>query len=99
MEEHSKELSIELDEKTVAGVYSNLTVINHSPTEFIFDFASVMPGLDKARVQSRVILTPLSAKRLLHALTENIEKFENSYGMIQEEISTPVPIFGQEGKA
>lgn len=99
MEEHSQELSIELDEKTIAGVYANLAVINHSPTEFVLDFASVMPGLSKARVQSRVVLTPLSAKRLLNALMENVEKFENSNGIIQEEISNAVPIFGQEGRA
>ncbi|CEN40262.1 hypothetical protein CCAN12_780061 [Capnocytophaga canimorsus] len=72
------QLSIELDEKTADGVYSNLAVINHSPSEFVVDFINVMPGVPKARVRSRVILTPQHAKRLLGALAENIQRFEKS---------------------
>lgn len=97
--EHSTELSIELDEKTANGVYSNLAVINHSHTEFVVDFVSVMPGVPKAKVQSRVVLTPLNAKRLLKALADNVQKFEKAHGIIEDEISNSVPLFGQQGQA
>ena len=101
MEEHTTtELSIELDEKTANGVYSNLAVINHSHTEFVIDFVSVMPGVPKAKVQSRIILTPQNTKRLLKALADNLQKFEKSYGIVEEEVSTnSIPLFGQQGKA
>ncbi|GIZ14929.1 DUF3467 domain-containing protein [Capnocytophaga catalasegens] len=97
--EHSTELSIELDEKTASGVYSNLAIINHSNTEFVIDYVSVMPGVPKAKVQSRIILTPHNAKRLLKALADNIQKFEKSHGAIEEEVPNSIPLFGQQGKA
>ena len=65
-------LDIELDETTAQGNYSNLAIISHSTSEFIIDFATVLPGVPKARVKSRVILTPEHAKRLLLSLQENI---------------------------
>lgn len=99
MEEHNTELSIELDEKTANGVYSNLAVINHSHTEFVIDYVSVMPGVPKAKVQSRIILTPQNAKRLLRALADNVQKFEKSHGIIEDEVHNSVPLFGQQGKA
>ena len=61
------QINIELDEKTAEGVYSNLAIINHSVTEFIVDFISIMPGAPKAKVKSRIILTPQHAKRLSKA--------------------------------
>lgn len=97
--EHSTELSIELDEKTANGVYSNLAVINHSHTEFVLDFVSVMPGVPKAKVQSRIVVTAQNAKRLLKALAENIQRYESSHGIIDEEIPNSIPLFGQQGKA
>ena len=70
-------LNIELTEEVAQGAYSNLAIINHSPSEFVVDFIQMMPGVAKAKVKSRVILTPQHAKRLMKALVENIKKFEN----------------------
>ena len=73
MENNNQEgqINIELDEKVAEGTYSNLAIINHSNTEFVLDFISLMPGVPKAKVKSRIILTPQHAKRLLKALNEN----------------------------
>ncbi|MEG1700309.1 MAG: DUF3467 domain-containing protein [Alistipes sp.] len=80
-------LDIELDESVSQGHYSNLAIISHSTSEFIIDFATVLPGVEKARVKSRIILTPEHAKRLLRSLQENIVRYESSVGKI--EIPTP----------
>lgn len=93
------QLNIELDEKVADGVYSNLAIINHSLSEFVIDFVNVMPGVPKARVRSRVILTPQHAKRLLSALSENIQRFEKSNGTIEENPYHSVPLFGLKGEA
>ena len=77
-------LNIELKEELSSGVYSNLVVINHSPSEFVFDFISVMPGLPKAKVNSRIILSPQHAKRLLRVLSDNIKNFETKNGLIKD---------------
>lgn len=77
-------LNIELNQKIAEGVYSNLVMIAHSPEEFIFDFIRVMPGVPKASVKSRIIVTPQHVRRLLNALTDNIERYEKAYGIIQE---------------
>ena len=63
-----KEINIEIDDKVATGIYSNLVVVNHSETEFVLDFVSIMPGMPKARVQSRVIMTPSQAKQLMQNL-------------------------------
>lgn len=100
MNDNKQQINIELDESTVDGVYSNLAIINHSASEFVLDYVSLMPGTNKARVKSRVILTPQHAKRLLKALADNVQRFENTYGEIKELESTPIPInFGQAGQA
>jgi hypothetical protein len=78
------QLSIELTEDTAEGLYSNLVMIAHSPEEFILDFIRVMPGVPKARVKSRIIVTPQHAKRLLAALEENIGRYEAQFGPIGE---------------
>ena len=84
-EENKKEgLNIELGEEVAEGTYSNLAIINHSPSEFIVDFIQMMPGLPKAKVKSRVILTPQHAKRLMRALTDNISKYEDQFGDISD---------------
>ncbi|WP_417358734.1 DUF3467 domain-containing protein, partial [Flavobacterium sp.] len=70
------QINIELDEKTAEGIYSNLAIINHSASEFVVDFVTIMPGVPKAKVKSRIVLTPQHAKRLLKALGENIQRFE-----------------------
>ena len=87
MTENSKnpgQISIELKEEVAQGTYSNLAVITHSASEFVIDFVRIMPGIPKAQVKSRVILTPEHAKRLLNALTDNIGKYETVHGPIRE---------------
>lgn len=88
----NSQLQIEINEETAEGVYSNLVMIAHSPEEFILDFIRVMPGVPKARVKSRVVVTPSHAKRLLGALMENIGRFEAQYGEIQEAVVSHPPI-------
>ncbi|CCG54072.1 Protein of unknown function [Flavobacterium indicum GPTSA100-9 = DSM 17447] len=102
MENNNQEgqLNIELDEKTAEGIYSNLAIINHSNTEFVLDFISIMPGVPKAKVKSRIVLTPQHAKRLLGALHENIKRFENQHGEIKETEQPNIPLnFGPTGQA
>lgn len=77
------QLQIELTPEMSSGVYANMAMIAHSKTEFVTDFVSVMPGAPKARVQSRVILAPEHAKRLLYALQENISRYEQAFGVIR----------------
>ncbi|GIV30236.1 MAG: hypothetical protein KatS3mg028_1302 [Bacteroidia bacterium] len=83
-------LDIELPAELADGIYSNLAIISHSPNEFVIDFVSIMPGVPKGKVRSRIILTPQNAKRLLKAMEDNIRKFENINGKIQvQEINIP----------
>ena len=82
-------IDIELDDTIAQGNYSNLAIISHSTSEFIIDFAAVLPGVQKARVKSRIILTPAHAKRLLRSLQENIVRYESNVGKI--EIPPPSP--------
>ena len=82
--ENNQQLNIELNEEVAQGVYSNLAIITHSPAEFVVDFIRMMPGVPKAKVQSRIILTPQHAKRLMHALKENIGKYESQHGTIKD---------------
>lgn len=77
------QLNIELGEKEAEGIYSNLALIAHSPSEFIIDFARVLPGIPKARIYSRIVTTPQHAKMLLSALEDNIKKFEAQFGAIK----------------
>lgn len=79
----SNEMNIEMDEETAEGTYSNLVMISHSSEEFVLDFIRVVPGVQKARVKSRIIVTPQHALRLLDALEENIERYEEAHGTIQ----------------
>ncbi|MBS3769006.1 MAG: DUF3467 domain-containing protein [Bacteroidales bacterium] len=79
---NKNQIDINLNEDVAQGIYSNLAVINHSSSEFILDFIRVMPGVHKADVKSRVILTPEHAKRFLNALNDNIQKYEEMYGEI-----------------
>lgn len=78
------QINIELKEDVAQGIYANLAIITHSSSEFVLDFARVMPGIPKADVKSRIILTPEHAKRLLHALKDNIAKYESVHGQIKE---------------
>lgn len=78
-----KPIEIELDKEETTGTYSNLVMITHSPSEFVFDFISMMPGVPKAKVVKRMVLTPDHAKRLANALNENIRKYEKENGQIK----------------
>ncbi len=78
-----QQINIELGEKEAEGVYSNFVVISHSPAEFVLDFTRILPGVPKAKVFARIIMTPQHAKSLSKALQENIEKFESQYGEIK----------------
>lgn len=85
-------LNVEVTEEIGDGIYSNLAVITHSHSEFIVDFINIMPGLPKAKVKARIILTPHHAKRLMKALKENVAKFEAAYGEIKDN-DHPTPPF------
>lgn len=87
---NKNQISIELNDEVGQGTYSNLAIITHSSSEFVLDFVRIMPGIPKAKVQSRIILTPEHAKRLLMALKDNIDKFESMNGPIKKIDSGPV---------
>jgi len=88
-EEQKNQLNIELSEEVAEGEYVNLAMIAHSNSEFVIDFIRVLPGIPKAKVKSRVILSPEHAKRLLGALEDNIEKFESNFGKIKQSNELP----------
>ena len=79
-----QKLNIELPDEVSEGTYSNLAIITHSPSEFVVDFVKMMPGVPKAKVKSRIILTPQHAKRLFKALQDNISKYESVNGEIKD---------------
>lgn len=82
-EKQDKNVNIELTEEVATGVYTNLAIITHSPSEFVADFIQMMPGVPKGKVRSRVIMTPENAKRLMEALKDNIGKYEQVHGTIE----------------
>lgn len=95
MEEQNIEnqLQIGLKDEVAQGTYANLAIISHSSSEFILDFIRVMPGMPKANVQSRIILSPEHAKRLKQALEENIAKYERVFGPVtlpEERLASPI---------
>ncbi|XLS28242.1 DUF3467 domain-containing protein [Flavobacteriaceae bacterium M23B6Z8] len=99
-EKQQGQINIELDEKTAEGIYSNLAIINHSVSEFVVDFIKIMPGNPKAKVKSRIILTPQHAKRFLKALNDNVQRFEKAHGEIKDYEQPPLPLnFGPTGEA
>ena len=81
-EKKENQVNVELTDDMANGVYSNLSIITHSPSEFVADFVQMMPGVPKGKVRSRVIMTPQNAKRLLEALKENVSKYEQNHGAI-----------------
>lgn len=83
------QINIELSEEIAEGEYANLATIAHSNSEFVIDFIRLMPGTPKAKVKSRIIITPEHAKRLLYALKDNIDKFEDAFGPIKPTDGTP----------
>ncbi len=86
-----QQLNIELSEEMADGSYANLVVITHSFAEFVFDFVNVMPNVPKAKVKSRIVMTPQHAKRLMRALVENVKRFEAQHGPIKEQEATAMP--------
>ncbi|HWP81554.1 MAG TPA: DUF3467 domain-containing protein [Bacteroidota bacterium] len=78
-----QQINIELGEKEAEGIYSNLAIITHSPAEFVIDFTRVLPGVPKAKVHARIVMTPQHTKMLLNALKDNIEKYEKKFGEIK----------------
>jgi Protein of unknown function (DUF3467) len=78
-----QQINIEIPEKEAEGIYANLAMIIHSPTEIVIDFARVMPRAPKARVLSRIIMTPMHAKLLHQAIGDNLKKFEKQFGEIK----------------
>ncbi|MGB1217716.1 MAG: DUF3467 domain-containing protein [Saprospiraceae bacterium] len=83
-DDKNNQISIELPEEVAEGTYANLAVISHSQAEFIVDFIRMVPNVPKAKVKSRIILTPQHAKRLLRALADNVKKFEQQNGVIND---------------
>ena len=77
-----KQLSLELKPEIAKGSYSNLAIISHSPSEFVIDFATMLPGLQKPDITNRIVMNPEHAKRLLNALADNIQKYESQFGTI-----------------
>ena len=82
MDNEQKQLNFELRPEVAQGTYSNLTIISHSHSEFIIDFAAVLPGMPKPEVRSRILMTPEHCKRLLNALVDNIGRYESQFGAI-----------------
>ncbi|MCU0445875.1 MAG: DUF3467 domain-containing protein [Microscillaceae bacterium] len=98
------QINIELSEEMAEGVYVNLAMIAHSNSEFVIDFIRIMPGLPKAKVKSRIVITPEHAVRLLAALKDNIKKYEESFGPINmpnggDDFNLPLNFGGTVGEA
>jgi len=83
------QINIELSEEIAEGIYANLAMIAHSNSEFVIDFIRLMPGVPKAKVKSRIVITPEHAKRLLNALNDNISKYEETFGPIKKTDEAP----------
>ena len=81
--DNNKQLQIEVPADQMGGHYSNLAVISHGPNDFFLDMILLAPSTPKARVQSRIIMTPENAKQLLIALNDNVSKYEATYGEIK----------------
>lgn len=85
-------INIELSEEVADGTYSNFSIISHMQQEFILDFVRIVPNVSRAKVQSRVIMNPQQAKRLMMALRENIKMYENAFGLIKDDQMPQPPI-------
>lgn len=91
-----KQIAIDLPAEVADGVYANLSIIASNPSEFVLDFARLLPGVPKARIHARVILTPAAAKALHHHLGQNLDRFEKQHGEIRLKPGNP-PDVGQIG--
>lgn len=81
---NTNEINIELPEDIAEGIYANLSIISHSNSEFIMDFIRLVPNVPKAKVKSRIIMTPQQIKRMMYALRENIKRYEAANGPIKD---------------
>ena len=99
--EQPNQLNIEISEEVSEGQYANLAIITHSHAEFVIDFVNVMPGTPKSKVKSRLIFTPMHAKRFMRALIENVERYETANGKIQdlEQVEIPMNFGGPTAQA
>ena len=94
------QMNIELPEDIAEGIYSNLAIISHSPQEFVIDYVRIMPGVPKAKVKARILLTPEHAKRLMKAMADNIKKYEQQFGPINDKDVPNMPLsFGPTAQA
>ena len=84
MNQKTNQINIELTDEISKGKYANLVMIAHSSSEFVLDFIQLMPGVPKAKVNSRIIITPEHAKKFSMALSDNISKYEKKYGLIKD---------------
>jgi hypothetical protein len=78
----TQQIKVELGEKEAEGIYSNLVLLTHSPSEFLLDFARILPGIPKAKVYARIVMTPQNAKALLAVLQKNLEAYEKKHGKV-----------------
>ena len=99
MEQNDNQINIELSEEVAEGVYSNLAVITHSQAEFVTDFIQMMPGMPKAKVRSRIVMSPQSTKRLMRAMIENVQRYEQAHGVIEDTENMPFPPMNFGGPA
>ena len=99
--QQEQQLNIELSEEMADGAYANLAIITHSFAEFVLDFVNVMPNISKARVKSRIVMTPQHAKRLMNALADNVKRYEATHGAIrdQQAVTLPFTFGGTTGQA
>ena len=97
----NNQLNIEISEEVEEGTYANLAIITHSNAEFVIDFVNVMPGTPKSKVKSRIIFTPMHAKRFMKAMAENIERYESAHGSVQdiEQVEIPLNFGGPTAQA
>ena len=97
----NNQLNIELTEEVAEGTYANLAIITHSHAEFVIDFVNVMPGMPKSKVKSRVIFTPMHAKRFMKAMKDNVERYEAANGVIKdlEQVELPLHFGGPTAQA
>src|SRR3954463_7973138 len=100
-QQQPSQLNIEITEEVAEGSYANLAIVTHSHAEFVIDFVNVMPGTPKSKVKSRIIFTPMHAKRFMRALIENVNRYEDANGTIQdlEQVELPLNFGGPTAQA
>lgn len=100
-DQQPSQINIEISEEVAEGTYANLAIITHSHAEFVIDFVNVMPGTPKSKVKSRIIFTPMHAKRFLKALEDNVNRYEAANGTIQdlEQVEIPLNFGGPTAQA